>query len=211
MKSYTYTIQAKKKYLTLEEIQKVINASTDNEITYILICGAFLGMRKDEIINSRSCWFEFDASTPTCFIQSLDKGMADKLGLDAFKTKSKERRVPITPSILGWLKSFVIGKKHYVIAPDSRKGKHRYRYEYRKKYEAFVKRVSPEKDFGSHTLRHSFATILAMNNTAIGFIAEYLGDSVQTTSKHYAQFLPTTKSVEALTLNLTQMPVRLAA
>ena len=211
LKSYTYTIQAKKKYLTLEEIQEVIDASTDDEITYILICGAFLGMRKDEIINSRSCWFESDARPPVCFIQNLDKISAEKLGLDHFKVKSKERRVPISPSVHSWLKSFVSGKDHYCISPHSRKGKHRYRYDYRAKYEAFVKKVSPNKDFGSHTLRHSFATNLAMNNTAIGFIAQYLGDSVKTTEKHYAQFLPTTKSVEALTLNLHPIPTSLAA
>jgi hypothetical protein len=50
-----------------------------------------------------------------------------------------------------------------------------------------------------------------MNNTAIGFIAQYLGDSVKVTERHYAQFLPTTKSVEVLTLNLSQNPTLLAA
>ena len=202
LKDYDYTIQARHKFLSLEEIQKVIDASTDPEITYILICGAFLGCRKDEIINSRSCWFEFDASTPVCFIQNLDKVTAAKHGLDPFKVKSKERRVPISPSVFEWLKKFVSTKVDYCLSPDSRKGKHRYRYDYRAKYEAFVKKVSPNKDFGSHTLRHSFATNLAMKNTAIGFIAQYLGDSVKTTERHYAQFLPTVQSVEVLTVNL---------
>jgi integrase len=206
LQSYTYTIQARKNYLTLEEIQEVINASADDEITYILICGAFLGCRKDEIINSRSCWFKFDAATPVCDIQNLDKSGAEKLGLDPFKVKSKQREVAISPSVHNWLKSFVLGKEQYVIAPDRRKGKHRYRYDYRKKYEAFVKKVSPNKDFGSHTLRHSFATNLAMKNTAIGFIARYLGDSVETTERHYAQFLPTVQSVEVLTINLMPKP-----
>jgi hypothetical protein len=206
LQSYTYTIQARKNYLTLEEIQKVIDASTDEEITYILICGAFLGMRKDEIINSRSCWFKFDVATPNCFIQNLDKAAAEKLALDPFKVKSKQREVAISPSVIAWLKNFVSAKEQYVIAPDRRKGKHRYRYDYRKKYEAFVKKVSPNKDFGSHTLRHSFATNLAMKNTAIGFIARYLGDSVETTERHYAQFLPTVQSVEVLTINLMPKP-----
>ena len=206
LKDYDYTIQARHKFLSLEEIQEVINASTDDEIKYILICGAFLGCRKDEIINSRSCWFEFDASTPVCFIQNLDKVTATKSGLDPFKVKSKERRVPISPSVLQWLKNFVSTKVDYCLSPDSRKGKHRYRYDYRTKYEAFVKKVSPNKDFGSHTLRHSFATNLAMKNTAIGFIAQYLGDSVKTTERHYAQFLPTVQSVEVLTINLMPKP-----
>jgi len=211
LKSYEYTIQAKKNYLTLEEIQKVIDASTDDEITYILICGAFLGMRKDEIINSRKSWFKFVNNTPVCSIQNLDKSSAEKLGLNPFKVKSMEREVPITPSIHLWLKNFVSGKEHYVLAPNKRKRKHRYRYDYRKKYEAFVKRVSPDKDFGSHTLRHSFATNLAMKNTTIGFIARYLGDSVETTERHYAQFLPTTQSVEVLTVNLCDNSTSLAA
>jgi len=206
LQDYSYTIQAKHTYLTLEEIQEVIDASTDEEITYILVCGAFLGMRKDEIINSRASWFEFDPPTPVCFIQNLDKVTATKSGLDPFKVKSKERRVPISPSVLQWLKNFVSTKVDYCLSPESRKGKHRYRYDYRTKYEAFVKKVSPNKDFGSHTLRHSFATNLAMKNTAIGFIAQYLGDSVKTTERHYAQFLPTVQSVEVLTINLMPKP-----
>jgi hypothetical protein len=211
LKAYSFEIQARKDYLTLEEIQRVIDASQDDEITYILICGAFLGMRKDEIINSRSCWFRFDVATPVCFIQNLDKAAASKLGLDSFKVKSKEREVPINSDIQDWLKSFILDKEHYLLAPNRRSGKHRYRYDYRKKYEAFVKIASPEKDFGSHTLRHSFATNLAMSNTAIGFIAKYLGDSVKTTEKHYAQFLPTTKSVDVLRVNLPKKPSRVAA
>jgi integrase len=211
LKAYSYEFQARKNYLSLEEIQKLINASTDNEITYILICGAYLGMRKNEIINSRSCWFKFDAATPVCYIQNLDKSNAEKLGLDPFKVKSKQREVPISPSIHEWLKKFLSDKPEYALAPNSRKGNHRYRYDYRKKFETFVKKASPEKDFGSHTLRTSFATNLAMNNTAIGFIEEYLGDSVKTTEKHYAQFLPTTKSVETLTVDLTKKLTSLAA
>ncbi|MCE9587333.1 MAG: hypothetical protein K8R57_03355 [Verrucomicrobia bacterium] len=126
LKSFKYTIQAKHTYLSLDEIQAVIDGSTDDEITYILVCGAFLGMRKDEIINSRKSWFEFNASTPVCFIQNLDKTSAEKFALDPFKVKSKERRVPISPSVHSWIKNFVSSKNHYCIAPDSRKGKHRY-------------------------------------------------------------------------------------
>ncbi len=186
--------------------------SLRNQLGYILICGAFLGLRKNEIINSRSSWFKFDQNVPECFVQNLEKTKAQELNLDLFRIKNrKERRIPISPNVLPWLKQYVSTMEQYCIKPDYRRGKNRYRYDYKRKFNAHVKKIFPQKKIGSHTLRHSFATNLAINNTAIGFIAAYLGDSVKTTEEHYAQFLPTVRSVEALKIELNWMPNRLAA
>ncbi len=97
------------------------------------------------------------------------------------------------------------------MAPDSRTSKSRYRYDFRKKFDSLVAKVFPTKSVGTHTLRHAFATNFAINNTAIGFIAKYLGDSVKTTEKHYAQFLPTRESVDVLKFHIAPIEKKVAA
>lgn len=97
------------------------------------------------------------------------------------------------------------------MAPERRTGKSRYRYDFRKKFNSLVKKVFPTKTVGTHTLRHSFTTNLAINNTAIGFIAQYLGDSVKTTEKHYAHFLPTRESVDVLKFQIAPIEKKVAA
>jgi hypothetical protein len=212
LQGFKFQTCARKDYLNLQEVQTLINSCTDEETTFIVICGAFLGMRKNEIIHSRKNWFEFDAGVPVCFIQNLDKASASKMGLDPFRIKNgKERRVPINSCVLDWLKKFVSHREQYCIAPKKRAGKTRYRYNFDKKFIGLVSRVFPDKGIGSHTLRHSFATNLAINNTAIGFIAQYLGDSVRTTEKHYAQFLPTVTSVDVMKIDFKPAQKQLEA
>jgi integrase len=122
----------------------------------------------------------------------------------------KERRVPISGSALEWLKSYVSTKDQHCLAPDSGTGKSRYRYDFREKFDSLMKTVFPSKSVGTHTLRHSFAINLAINNTAIGFITQDLGDSVKTTEKHYAQFLPTRGSVDVVKIKIPPIEKKVA-
>jgi integrase len=162
-------------------------------------------MRKNEIINSRKAWFEFEAIEPSCFIQNLDKTKAEKLGLDPFRIKNGvQRRVPLHGYVLEWLKNFVSTKDQYCLAPTKRKGKAPYRYNYEKKYKNFLKKVYPdefkaaEKCIASHLFRRSFGTNLAGDGVAIGHIAKMIGDSVPTTAKHYAQYIPSAQTINSM-------------
>lgn len=212
VKSYNFESTARKDYLCVAEIQLLLNSCDDEDMKYVVVCGGILGMRKDEIIHSRRCWFGFDTNVPVCFIQNLEPSHSQRIGLDSFRIKNgNERRVPISSSALEWLKSYTSTKDHYCLAPERRTGKSRYRYDFRKKFNSLVKKVFPTKTVGTHTLRHSFATNLAINNTAIGFIAQYLGDSVKTTEKHYAQFLPTRESVDVLKFQIAPIEKKVAA
>jgi integrase len=212
VKSYNFESSARKDYLSAGEIQLLLNSCDTEEIRYVVICGGILGMRKNEIIHSRKSWFEFYTNVPVCFIQNIEPHNAQKLGLDSFRIKNgNERRVPINSSVLEWLKAYISTKDQYCLAPNNRTGKSRYRYDFRKKFDSLVKKVFPSKSVGTHTLRHSFATNLAINNTAIGFIAKYLGDSVKTTEKHYAQFLPTRESVDVVKFEIAPIEKKVAA
>ena len=205
LKKYKFRTVARSDYFNPNDIDRALTQSLDDEITYIIICSAFIGMRKNEIINSRKAWFDFQKAEPDCFIQNLDKARADKLGLDPFHIKNgKERRVPIHGYVLEWLKHYVSTKEHYCIAPDSRKGKSPYRYNYEKKYKNFLKKVyadefkNAERFIASHIYRRSFGTNLAVEGVNIGEIADMIGDSIRTTEKHYARYMPSARTINCM-------------
>jgi len=207
LKSFYFVTKARKDYLKQEQITHLLRVSPNDDITYVIICGALFGMRKNEIIESRSCWFDFDAGH--CHIQNCDAQEAKRKGLDPFRIKNgRERKVPIYGPVVDWLRNFVAGKE-YCLASEKRRGKSKYRYNYEIGFKKFLK----EQNMGwvsSHTLRHSFATNLACKNISIGYIAEMLGDSIRTTEKHYAQFLPTQSTVNVLDIGF-EKPVDQAA
>jgi len=203
LKKYKFRTVARTGFFNPMDIDRALTQSSDDEITYIIICSAFLGMRKNEIIHSRKDWFDF--GKPDCFIQNLDKVRAEKLGLDPFRIKNgKERRVLIHSYVLAWLKNYVSSKDQYCIAPDSRKGKSPYRYNYEKKYKNFLKKVyaaefSKAKRFiASHMFRRSFGTNLAVDGVNIGDIADMIGDSIRTTEKHYARYIPSVETINRM-------------
>jgi integrase len=205
LKKYRFRAKARTGYFNPSDIDRALIQSKDDEITYIIICSAFLGMRKNEIIHSRKAWYDFEKAEPDCFIQSLDKSRAEKLGLDPFQIKNeRQRRVPLHSYVLEWLKNFVSSKEHYCIAPAKRKGKSPYRYNYDKKYKNFLKKVyltefaEAQKCIASHIFRRSFGTNLAVDGVNIGDIADMIGDSIRTTEKHYAQYIPSASTINCM-------------
>ena len=205
LKKYKFRTVARTGHFNAHDLDRALMESKDEELTYIIICSGFLGMRKNEIINSRKAWFEFDAVEPCCFIQNLDKTRAEKLGLDPFRIKNGvQRRVPLHGYILHFLKYFVSSKDQYCIAPTKRKGKAPYRYNYEKKYKNFLKKVyaeefkKAEKCIASHLFRRSFGSNLAGDGVDIGHIAKMIGDSVPTTAKHYAQYIPSARTINCM-------------
>ena len=53
-----------------------------------------------------------------------------------------------------------------------------------------------------HDLRRGGATNLAINDVNIGKIAALIGDSIKTTEKNYAKYLPSQSHVDLLTAGL---------
>jgi integrase len=205
LKKYKFRTVARTGYFNHLDIDRALIQSADDELTYIIICSAFIGMRKNEIIHSRKSWYDFEGDDPGCMIQNLDKSKAEKLGLDPFVIKNgNQRRVPVHGYVLEWLKKFVSSKDQYCIAPEKRKGKAPYRYNYEKKYKNFLKKVyaeefkRAEKCIASHLFRHSFATNLAVDGVNLGDIAKMIGDSIRTTEKHYAQYIPSARTINCM-------------
>jgi integrase len=138
---FEYDFQSRENFLPQKEVVRLVKqcdqVSEDfSDIKYVIICAGFLGMRKNEIIESKADWFNFD--TCLCKIKKCDSYTARVRGLDEFQVKNKKSRdVPISGAISEWLKSYTQGKE-YVLASDKRRGKSRYRFDPKKKFDAFM-------------------------------------------------------------------------
>jgi integrase len=87
------------------------------------------------------------------------------------------------------------------LASDKRRGKSRYRFDPKKKFDAFMQR-NGVGHITLHDLRRSFATNLAINNMNIEKIAKLIGDSIKVTEDNYAKYLPRRFELDFLTIGL---------
>lgn len=210
---FEYDFQPRENFLRQSEVVNLVKQCDQetedfSDIKYVIVCAGFMGMRKNEIIESKAEWFNFD--TGFCKIKKCDSYTARVRGLDEFQVKNKkDRDVPISGAIFEWLKSFTQGKE-YVLASDKRRGKSRYRFDPKKKFDAFMER-NGAGHITLHDLRRSFATNLAINNVNIGKIAALIGDSIKTTEKNYAKYVPSQSDVDLLTAGLNDQQLRSAA
>jgi len=82
----------------------------------------------------------------------------------------------------------------YLLQPDVKQGKHRYRFDFRRAFFDYMKAqgvpwISP------HVMRHSFASICASKGIDIYRIATWLGDDVRVVQRHYAKLRPDDREI----------------
>jgi integrase len=185
----------REKWCTKEQVLDLYSNAPTPDLKFILGCGFMLGIRKKEITESRSEWFNLESRFAT--LKMVREDLAARTGLDTFIPKTrKERSIPIPEPFAVFLSEYLTDRD-YCLAPDVRRGKYRYRYDFRRPFEEYVTKkglgwVSP------HTMRHTFATHLARKATPITQLAGYLGDSVKTTLKHYAHHYPDHQDVAGI-------------
>jgi len=111
-------------------------------------------------------------------------------------SKGKHHDLQGSQQIYAWCCFFWLGGK----------GKSPYRYNYEKKYKNFLKLVyadefkNAERFIASHTFRRSFASNLAADGVSIDAIAKMIGDSVRTTEHHYSHFIPSSSTINRMTV-----------
>lgn len=190
LKQSNHTRATQQIILVAEEIRFVIWVALvceDFDLAFILIMGFCHGLRRNEISESRPAWFDFDRGTVT--VRFVDKDEAVEGKLDKFIPKwGKSRDIPLDPQYRMFLEFFVKGKD-YCLAPLSRRGIGRYRYDFHKKYSNFMRYLQME-NVTIHTMRHSFASDLSRQGKPIGEIAMNLGDSQRVTELHYLHHQP---------------------
>jgi integrase len=152
------------------------------DLKFILFAGFFAGMRKNEITDARETWFDLQRGSVT--VPSRD---------GEFQSKSRrERTIPLAPSFFRFLNTYKVAAGNYMIGQRKiQRGAAIYRYNFRRPFEEYVK-AQGIPWITTHSMRHTFASLLASKGESIYKIAVWLGDDVRTVQKHYAKLLPVT-------------------
>jgi integrase len=175
-------------WLDKEGIAGVLKATPNDDLLFILFSGFDAGLRRNEIVEARVSWFD------------LRNGLLHVRKSPTFEPKDKEERtIPLTRRFRGFLEQFLKLRKgdEWVLRPEVKKGKFRYRWDFRRPYTDFMQAhdlrwVTP------HIMRHSFASNLATAGVSIFKIAEWLGDDVRVVQRTYAKLAPADGDIQVL-------------
>lgn len=158
---------------------------TTQEMLFVLFCAFHVGMRKREIIECRRDWV------------NLEKGFMQIKGTSTFAPKDKEaRKVPLSPAFMDYLRraggfSQTANQQEeapYILKPNRKQKKSRYRYDPRKPFERLVSAAGVPW-MTLHGARHTFATLLLDQGASISNVAMWLGDDEQVARSHYIHHL----------------------
>jgi integrase/recombinase XerD len=170
-------------YLTIEEINKLLDIKLDNLYNYrdkaILELLYATGIRISELVKLKISNIDFKED----LIRVMGKG-------------SKERIIPITDEAKSYLDKYIYNYRPIMIKNNNteyifvnRYGKPISRQSVFKfiKLECLKKGI--KKDISPHTIRHTFATHLLQNGADLRVIQELLGHSDITTTQIYAHLI----------------------
>ena len=179
----------RKNWLKVREVTRVIGESKDPALTFALFCGFHAGLRRNEIANARVHWFDLEAGL-IHVTNDEDSG---------FRLKDSDNRpVPLTPEFKQFLQRFLEGKAEgdYVLRPNKKSGKWRYRADFSKAWYSQMKRCGVCCTI--HDARRSFASNLVSHGVSIYKVARWLGDGVAVVEKSYGHLAPADRDIEAL-------------
>jgi integrase len=151
------------KYLSVEDVKKIIEAAQGSRVYYPILTGLYTGMRVEEIYGLE--WPDIDFK---------DSSITVKHGGAVITKSKKERTIPL----LGRLKECLLPiKKDSGPCFDSTNHKH-----------AFPKIIKAAKlsNIGFHHFRHTYASHLAMNGVDLYTISQLLGHSNTRITEQYA-------------------------
>ncbi len=176
------TRRGRKEFCTPEQVDKLISECPRQDLKFCLFCGFHAGLRKQEIIEAKAFWFDLAAG-----ILHLRKhpGINFKDG--------DERSIPLTNEFRAFLAEYGLPEP-YMLHPDKVKGKSLYRYDFELPFETYVQ-ASGLPWVKIHTMRHTFASLLASAGEPLYNIAVWLGDGIQVVQRHYAKLLPIQRDI----------------
>lgn len=164
------------KYLSKDQIEKVLKAAEQfgRDIYLVFALGIYAGLRKQEIVNTRWEWFDFDQKLITLSSH------------DGFSLKDSESRtIPLHDRLAVILTPYRQDAGFVFLPEKDGQGKYRYRYEFKRAFnivldKAELKWVTP------HVLRHTFGSQLAIAGVSLYKISKWLGHSDTKTTQIYA-------------------------
>jgi integrase len=162
---------------------KLIKTATREDLKFALYCGFHAGMRKNEIIEARPFWFDMDARL-IHLRRTATMNFKDR----------EERTVPMTAEFHAFLLEYGL-REPFMLQPTVTKGKNRYRYDFKRPFCEHMKEQGMEW-VTIHTMRHTFASLLASNGVSLYKIAVWLGDDPRVVDRRYARLKPNDPDIE---------------
>lgn len=159
----------KKRFLSNDEIMKVLKATEKTSIKDLVLTALYTGMRRGELVNLE--WKDFDFEKRLVYVRNKN----------GFTTKSlKERVIPLNQKLYD--------------AFQGNKSKKGYCFKMNadwvtEKFVDIAERIELI-DVSLHTLRHTFASHLAMQGVPLFHIAQWLGHSTTHVTELYAHLCP---------------------
>jgi len=176
------------RYLSREEIERVLEAAERHgrDIHLVFALGIYAGLRKNEIVNARWEWFDFEQKLITL---SSHEG---------FQLKDYETRtIPLHSRLAGILEPYR-RESGFIFNPDvERPRKYRYRYDFKRAFNTVCKQAGLEW-VTPHILRHTFASQLAIAGVSLYKISKWLGHSDFKTTQVYAHLQQADDDIERL-------------
>jgi integrase len=164
-------------YLSKQDLEKLLNLVNESWLRETILFAVLTGMRRGEIVNLR--WQDVDLSRKLVFIQSNP----------TFKTKQGKRRtIPLSDVAYQMLsaKANHSGNEHVFTANGRGIAEswltHRFKH--------YVRKSGLPKGLHFHSLRHTFASWLAMDGVSLYAIQKLLGHSSSTVTQMYSHLQP---------------------
>lgn len=174
----------RKDFAPADRVRHLLAEAPDDDMRFILYCGFHEGMRKLEIVEARPEWFRLGTGTR--------RGCIVIGETPTFKPKDRdERTIPLTAEFEEFLRRYLKelpDGASFVLRPDKKHRKHRYRYDFRKPFAEFMK--AQKMKITAHDMRRSFVSNKLIENGALlPKLAKWTGDDVRTMMDHYAHLL----------------------
>ena len=177
-------MRSRKVFLLPAAARKIIDDCDDDDLKFALYCGVQAGFRKLEVVEALPEWFDLDARlihiqpTPT------------------FQPKDREcRTIPMSDEFHDWLRDHYGIRSPFMLMPEVKHGKYRYRYDFRAAYDKHKKACGISVTF--HDLRRTFASLLVSEGKSLYKVAKWLGDTLKVVENTYGHLVPPDDEINA--------------
>ncbi|MFZ4776713.1 MAG: tyrosine-type recombinase/integrase [Terrimicrobiaceae bacterium] len=175
--------------VAMDAARKLIDYTDRPAVKFILYCGFFAGMRRNEIVMARPGWFDLAGGViriPEAEVTTIKGGK-----VYTWRTKNRlARSIPIHREFKAFLESFLAQDAAFCLAPEA--DGDIYRYDIRKPFEGTIADFRKDNPgilppvCSMHTARHSWISALANSGKYSSTqISMWSGDQVRTIESNY--------------------------
>lgn len=199
LEQYDKPPTGRKNWIPQDQVDRLINAAfkkpkkntlkdaplePDNDLRFILHCGFNAGLRRAEISEARTNWFDLQAGTLHVYSN------------DTFRTKDDDGRViPLKKGFKEFLTEYLKDRKPgHVLGPGIVKGKSKYRFDCNRRLMSYFRNSNIKCSW--HDMRRSFASNLVSKGESIYLVAKWLGDGVAVVERSYGHVLPLSGNID---------------